>query len=37
MQRRTFMNLTASAATALAFHPLSRAAEQSQKTPHPLS
>jgi gluconolactonase len=27
------MNLTASAATALAFHPLSRAAEQSQKTP----
>jgi gluconolactonase len=33
MQRRTFMNLTASAATALAFHPLSRAAEQSQKTP----
>src|SRR5580692_5184780 len=33
MQRRSFMNLTASAATALAFHPLSRAAEQSQKTP----
>jgi gluconolactonase len=33
MQRRTFMNLTASAATALAFHPLARGAEQSQKTP----
>jgi gluconolactonase len=33
MQRRTFMNLTASAATALAFHPLARATEQSQKTP----
>jgi len=33
MQRRTFMNLTASAATALAFHPLARAAEQAQKTP----
>jgi gluconolactonase len=33
MQRRAFMNLTASAATAMAFHPLARAAEQSQKTP----
>jgi gluconolactonase len=33
MQRRTFMNLSASAATALAFHPLAHAAEQAQKTP----
>jgi gluconolactonase len=33
MQRRTFLNLSASAATALAFHPLARAAEQAQKTP----
>ena len=33
MQRRAFMNLTASAATALALHPLARAAEQVQKTP----
>src|SRR5271167_3118831 len=35
MQRREFMNFTASAATALAFHPLVRAAEQTQKTPVP--
>ena len=33
MQRRAFMNFTASAATALAFHPLARAAEEAQKTP----
>ncbi len=35
MQRRTFMNLSAGAATALAFHPLARAhaAEQAQRTP----
>jgi gluconolactonase len=33
MQRRTFMNLTASTATALALHPLARAAEHTQKTP----
>src|ERR1700694_3435340 len=33
MQRRAFMNLTVSAATALAFHPLARAAEQAQKNP----
>jgi gluconolactonase len=33
MQRRMFMNLTASAATALAFDPLSLAAEPSQKNP----
>ena len=33
MQRRAFMNFTASAATALAFHPLTRAAEEAQKTP----
>jgi gluconolactonase len=33
MQRRMFMNLTASAATALAFHPLSLSAEPSQKNP----
>src|SRR5271170_7161526 len=33
MQRREFMNLTASSATALAFHPFARAAEQTQKTP----
>src|SRR3984893_122853 len=33
MQRRAFMNLTASAVTAMGFHPLARAAEQSQKTP----
>jgi gluconolactonase len=33
MQRRTFMNLTATAATALAFHPLARTAEQAQETP----
>jgi gluconolactonase len=33
MQRRSFMNLTASAATALAFHPLARASEQAKKTP----
>lgn len=33
MQRRAFMNFTASAATALAFHPLARAAEEGQKTP----
>ena len=33
MQRRAFMNFTASAATALAFHPLARAAEQAQKIP----
>src|SRR5580700_5840751 len=35
MQRRTFMNLSAGAATALAFHPLARAdaAGRSQKTP----
>jgi len=31
MQRRMFMNLTASAATALAFHPLSLSAKPSQK------
>jgi gluconolactonase len=35
MQRRMFMNLTASAATALAFHPLSLSAEPSQKNPVP--
>ena len=35
MQRRTFMNLTASAATALAFQPLSLSAEPSQKNPVP--
>jgi len=35
MQRRMFMNLTASAATALAFHPLSLSAESSQKNPVP--
>jgi gluconolactonase len=33
MQRRTFMNLTAGTATALALHPLARAAGQTQKTP----
>jgi gluconolactonase len=35
MQRRTFMNLSASAAAAFAFHPTARAdaADQSQKTP----
>ncbi len=33
MQRRMFMNLTASAATALAFHPLSLSAKPSQKNP----
>ena len=33
MQRRAFMNFTASAVTALAFHPLARAAEQAQKIP----
>ena len=33
MHRRSFMNLTAGAATALAFHPLARASEQAQKTP----
>src|ERR1700721_178071 len=31
MQRRMFMNLTASAATVLAFHPLSLSAKPSQK------
>ena len=35
MQRRTFMNLTASAATALAFQPFSLSAEASQKSPVP--
>src|ERR1700675_2296194 len=33
MQRRTFMNLTAGTATALALHPLARAAGQTQETP----
>jgi gluconolactonase len=33
MQRRAFMNLTASAATVLVFRPLAHAAEQVQKTP----
>src|SRR6202795_2998539 len=33
MQRRAFMNLTSSAATAMAFHPLARAAERSQRPP----
>ena len=33
MQRRNFLNLTAGTATAVALHPLSRAAEQNQKTP----
>ena len=33
MQRRTFMNLTAGAATALAFDPLTRAMGQQTKTP----
>jgi len=33
MQRRTFMNVTAGAATALAFHPLAQAGQQDRKTP----
>jgi gluconolactonase len=33
MQRRAFLNLTATTATAAALHPLARAAEQSQKAP----
>src|SRR5713226_5708636 len=33
MQRRTFMNVTASAATALAFNPLALAEEQERKSP----
>jgi len=33
MQRRAFMNLTAGAATVLAFRPLAHAAQQAQKTP----
>ena len=33
MRRRTFMNVTAGAATVLAFHPLSRAEQQERKNP----